>query len=270
MRPGFFLQTGIRGMEKEDALKAISKILPSSIVLFKSDFSSPRDLEQLIREINHIYRIENGVRQPIIAVDQEGGNVVRIDWLEYNPSNLFLGKYDNLNFTSYVGKLTGQELSNLGIRWNLAPVLDVLNPYNQVILERSFGDDIVKIAEHGSAYIRGLQSQGVIATAKHFPGHGGVLDDSHLILPTDRRSAGAVLGDAYPFRSAIMSGVRAVMLSHVMYASIDDELPASISPRIQKMLREDFGHGGIILTDSLDMKALADNFNFREIVQNTL
>ena len=270
MRPGFFLQTGIRGMEKEQALKAVSKILPSSIVLFKSDFSSPSDLKQLIRDLKHLYRIENGINEPLIAVDQEGGNVVRINWIDYNPSNLFLGRYDNINFTSYVGALTGQELSALGIRWNLAPVLDVLNPYNQVILERSFGDDILKIANHGAAYIKGLQSQGVVATAKHFPGHGGVIDDSHLVLPTDRRAYGAVLGDAFPFRYAIENGVKSVMLSHVLYTSLDSQYPASISPKIQALLRNDFGYGGIIITDSLDMKAITDNFDFKEIVRNTL
>ena len=270
MRPGFFLQTGIRGMEKEQALKAVSKILPSSIVLFKSDFSSPSDLQQLIRDLKHLYRIENGINEPLIAVDQEGGNVVRINWIDYNPSNLFLGRYDNINFTYYVGALTGQELSALGIRWNLAPVLDVLNPYNQVILERSFGDDILKIANHGAAYIKGLQSQGVVATAKHFPGHGGVIDDSHLVLPTDRRAHGAVLGDAFPFRYAIENGVKSVMLSHVLYTSLDSQYPASISPKIQALLRNDFGYGGIIITDSLDMKAITDNFDFKEIVRNTL
>lgn len=270
MRPGLFIQSGIRGMDREAALKQISKLLPFSIVLFKSDFSSPEDLKELIRKIRRIYSIEKSVAEPVFAVDQEGGNVVRLDWLDYNPSNLFLGEYDNINFTCYVGALAGDQLSDLGIGWNLAPVLDLLNPYNQVILERSFGSDINRVARHGSAYIRGIQSHGVHATAKHFPGHGSVMDDSHLVLPSDKRSYETIINDAYPFKIAIEAGVHSVMLSHVLYTSVDPDLPASISPTIQDILREKFGFKGLIITDSIDMKALSENFDKKEIVNHTL
>ncbi len=91
MRPGYFIQSGIRGLERDQALKVISKFLPFSIILFKKDFTSKNDLMNLIKEIKRIYRIENNVNDPVIAVDQEGGNVVRIPWLDYNPSNLFFG-----------------------------------------------------------------------------------------------------------------------------------------------------------------------------------
>ncbi len=270
MRPGLFIQSGIRGMEREEALRKISDLLPSSIVLFKSDFSSVTDLESLIKKIRHIYVIDRGVTEPVIAVDQEGGNVVRLPWLDYNPSNLFLGKLDNVNFTRYVGALTGHQLSELGIKWNLAPVLDLLNPYNQVILERSFGTDIIKVSKHGSAYIEGLQNHGVHATAKHFPGHGGVIGDSHLLLPEDKRSYETIMNDAYPFRQAVLVGVHSVMLSHVLYSSIDSNYPASISGKVHNLLRNDFKFDGLMITDSIDMRALSDNFNKEEIVKNTL
>lgn len=221
MRPGIFIQSGLRGMDREEALKKIAKLLPYSIVLFKSDFSSPEDLKELIRRVRRIYVTENGVEEPLIAVDQEGGNIVRLDWLDYSPSNLFLGEFNNTNFTSYVASLTGYQLSDLGIHWNLAPVLDLLNPYNQVILERSFGSDIMKVSDHASAYIKSLQDHGVHATAKHFPGHGSVMDDSHLVLPSDKRGFEAIINDAYPFISAIEAGVHSIMLSHVLYTSLD-------------------------------------------------
>ncbi len=270
MRPGIFIQSGLRGMDREEALKKIAKLLPYSIVLFKSDFSSPEDLKELIRRVRRIYVTENGVEEPLIAVDQEGGNIVRLDWLDYSPSNLFLGEFNNTNFTSYVASLTGYQLSDLGIHWNLAPVLDLLNPYNQVILERSFGSDIMKVSDHASAYIKSLQDHGVHATAKHFPGHGSVMDDSHLVLPSDKRGFEAIINDAYPFISAIEAGVHSIMLSHVLYTSLDPDFPASISPSIQNLLRDRFRFDGLIITDSIDMKALSDNFSRKEIVDQTL
>lgn len=270
MRPGIFIQSGLRGMDREAALKKIAKLLPFSLVLFRSDFSSQDDLKELIRRVRKIYVTENGIEEPVIAVDQEGGNVVRLDWLDYNPSNLFLGEFNNTNFTGYVASLTGYQLSDLGIHWNLAPVLDLLNPYNQVILERSFGSDIMKVSDHGTAYIKSLQDHGVHATAKHFPGHGSVMDDSHLVLPSDKRGFEAIINDAYPFISAIEAGVHSIMLSHVLYASLDPDFPASISPSIQNLLRDRFKFDGLIITDSIDMKALSDNFSRKEIVDQTL
>lgn len=270
MRPGQFIQCGIRGFEREEGLKNLSKLLPTSVALFRADYTDDEDLRNLIAQINIIYRKENGVKEPYIAVDQEGGNVVRLPWLNYSPSNYFLGRLNNLSFTEYTGMLTGYDLHSRGIRWNLAPVLDVLNSYNPVLLERSFGEDIDLIAEHGAAYIRGLQRYGVCATAKHFPGHGGVLEDSHLTLPRDSRSHDMVMNDAYPFRKAIEAGVKSIMLSHVLYESVDPDFPASLSGKMHNLLRNEFGYGGLVVTDSVDMKAVKDNFSPQEIVKQTL
>lgn len=271
MRAGSIIQSGLRGFaDLETSLKAIKKLLPFSIVFFRSDFSKEEDLKDLIKKINHLYKIEAGIDPPIIAVDQEGGNVVRMPWLDYNPSNFFTGSFNNLNFTHYVGRLTGNQLLNLGIRWNLAPVLDILNGYNQVILERSFSEKVEIVAEHGSCYIKGLQEAGVAATAKHFPGHGGVLDDSHLILPKDSRGFSAVMNDAYPFISAIESRVSSIMLSHVLYDSIDRDYPASLSENIQNLLRYKLKFNGVILTDSVDMKAVSSNYTVSEIVEKSV
>ena len=265
------IQSGIRGYpDRESALKALRKLLPYSVVFFRADFTTSEDLKALIHEINHLYKVEEGIEPPVIAVDQEGGNVVRIPWLDYSPSNYFLGNYDNEQFTRYVGNLTGHQLYEYGIRWNLAPVLDMLNSYNQVILERSYSEDVEKVALHGSYYIKGLQEAGIAATAKHFPGHGGVLEDSHLVLPKDTRLREAILNEAYPFRAAIDAGARTVMLSHVLYESLDPDYPASLSPIIQELLRKEFHFKGIMLTDAVDMKALANNFSRKEIVEHSV
>ena len=271
MRPGMLVQSGIRGYpDRDSALKALRKLLPYSVVFFRADFTTSSDLKDLVHAVNHLYRVEEGVEPPVIAVDQEGGNVVRIPWIDYSPSNYFLGNYDNPEFTRYVGNLTGHQLYDSGIRWNLAPVLDMLNSYNQVILERSYSEDVEKVASHGSAYVRGLQEAGVSATAKHFPGHGGVLEDSHLVLPRDTRNREAIMNEAYPFSKAIEAGAKTVMLSHVLYESLDSDLPASLSPIVQKMLREEFHFNGIMLTDAVDMKALANNYSRKEIVEHSV
>ena len=130
---------------------------PIKLVLVRKDFSDRKDLIELIHTIKHLYSIEKDAREPYIAVDQEGGNVVRLAFLNYNPSNAFLGNLDNLRFTEYVGSRTGYDLKDSGIDWDLAPVLDLSSPYNQVILERSFSYDPLVVAEHGKAFIRGIQ-----------------------------------------------------------------------------------------------------------------
>jgi beta-N-acetylhexosaminidase len=265
MRPGYFIQTGIIGHEREESLRLVGKLLPSTIVLLRKDFSDRKDLTELIHTIKRLYRIEKDAREPYIAVDQEGGNVVRLAFLNYNPSNAFLGNLNNLGFTEYVGSRTGYDLKDIGIDWDLAPVLDLSSPYNQVILERSFSYDPLVVAEHGKAFIRGIQKFGVAATAKHFPGHGGVLGDSHLMLPRDERSIAAIKSDMFPFKEAVKEGVASIMLSHVLYTAIDDSNPATLSPAIYNMLRKDLKFNGLAITDSLNMKAVSKDFSTEEM-----
>lgn len=267
MRPGYFIQSGLRGHDREESLKLISKLLPSSLVLVRSDFRNEEDLKDLIDSIRKIYVIENGADAPHIAVDQEGGNVVRIPWIDYNPSNFLLGEIGDLAFTKFVGSKTGYDLLQLGVRWNLAPVLDTANPYNPVILERGFSSRADLVALHGEAYIKGIQQSGVAATAKHFPGHGGVTKDSHLELPTDERPITSIRNDVSPYVTAIGAGVSAVMMSHVVYTSLDPDYPASLSGRIYNYLRKELSFDGVIITDSIEMKALSRNYSPKEIAK---
>lgn len=265
MRPGYFIQTGLIGHEREESLRLVGKLLPSTIVLVRKDFSDRKDLIELIHTIKHLYSIEKDAREPYIAVDQEGGNVVRLAFLNYNPSNAFLGNLNNIGLTEYVGSRTGYDLNSLGIDWNLAPVLDLSSPYNQVILERSFSSDPLTVAAHGSAFIRGIQSYGVAATGKHFPGHGGVLGDSHLMLPKDERGVGALKSDMFPFQAVVKEGVSSIMLSHVLYTAIDDSNPATLSPAIYDILRKELRFKGLAITDSLNMKAVSKDFTTEEM-----
>ena len=265
MRPGLFIQTGLIGHDREESLRLVGKLLPSSIVLVRKDFSDKTDLLDLIHSIKRLYKVEKDTKFPYIAVDQEGGNVVRLAFLNYNPSNAFLGNLNNIGLTEYVGSRTGYDLNSLGIDWNLAPVLDLSSPYNQVILERSFSSDPLTVAAHGSAFIRGIQSYGVAATGKHFPGHGGVLGDSHLMLPKDERGVGALKSDMFPFQEVVKEGVSSIMLSHVLYTAIDDSNPATLSPAIYDILRKELRFKGLAITDSLNMKAVSKDFTTEEM-----
>jgi beta-N-acetylhexosaminidase len=265
MRPGFFIQTGLIGHDREESLRLVGKLLPSSIVLVRKDFSDKTDLLELIHSIKRLYKVEKDTKFPYIAVDQEGGNVVRLAFLNYNPSNAFLGNLNNIGFTEYVGSRTGYDLNSLGIDWNLAPVLDLSSPYNQVILERSFSSDPLTVATHGCAFIGGIQSYGVAATGKHFPGHGGVLGDSHLMLPKDERGVGALKSDMFPFQEVVKEGVSSIMLSHVLYTAIDDSNPATLSPAIYDILRKELEFKGLAITDSLNMKAVSKDFTTEEM-----
>jgi beta-N-acetylhexosaminidase len=158
----------------------------------------------------------------------------------------------------------------MGINMNLAPVLDVWdNPQNTVIGDRSYGSDPTLVAELGVAYIQALQGQGVLATAKHFPGHGSTDEDSHLTLPIlrhDRARLNAV--ELGPFRAAIGAGVTAIMTAHVAYPLIDSDpdRPASLSPLIvSELLRGDLGFDGLVITDDLGvMRAVTDRYEAGE------
>lgn len=266
MRNGYFIQSGIKGNDIHEITKFLKKVKPSSIVLMRENFNNSEELQNIIHEIKKLYRIDLNIDEPLFAIDQEGGNVVRIRDINYIPSNYALGKVNNINLTNYAAMLTGYELNINGINWNLAPDLDILkNLGNKVMLERSFSEDALKVADHGVAYIKGITKAGIAATAKHFPGHGYVESDTHEKLPTDSREYTEIINDIYPFLMAIKNNVNSVMMSHVLFSSIDD-YPASLSSKFYSMLRNELNFNGLIITDSVNMKSISDNYKINEIV----
>ncbi|SMD31408.1 glycoside hydrolase family 3 N-terminal domain-containing protein [Picrophilus oshimae] len=269
MNYGYFIETGIPGDDIENIKKFLSKLRPMHIILMRGNFSNKRELASLISKINKFYINDLKLNRPVFSIDQEGGNVIRISDIDYLPSNYCLGFINRADISRMAGLITGSELRSIGILWNHAPVLDLLeSPKNPVILERSFGKNSKKVSKLGKSYINGLQSAGVAATAKHFPGHGGVIEDSHLTMPVDNRNINEIKTSMMPFVSAINSGVKSIMLSHVLYSSIDD-VPASLSKRINDILRRDLNFTGVSVTDSIDMKALSSNFSIREIAMRS-
>ncbi|MEN3539422.1 glycoside hydrolase family 3 protein [Microbispora sp. ZYX-F-249] len=197
----------------------------------------------------------------VVAVDEEGGSVTRLEaaggssW----PGNMALGVAGDEELTRRVARQIGRMVAAAGVTLDYAPVVDVnADPRNPVIGVRSFGSDPEEVGRHGAAWIEGLQSAGVAACAKHFPGHGDTVTDSHLALPAVRASREVIeRRDLPPFRAAIAAGVRAVMCGHLLVPAVD-ALPATLSRAVLTgLLREEMGFEGLVVTDAIEMRAVA-------------
>ena len=232
-------------------------------------------------------RLVDGLQQAspeiplLITIDQEGGIVRRLQTGTGMPGNMALGATRSTDLSYSVGNVIGRELNSLGINVNFGPDLDVnINPANPVIGVRSFGSDPKMVSDLGVAYIKGVQAAGVAATGKHFPGHGDTATDSHLGLPVvthDIETLNSV--DLVPFKAAIENGVDMIMTAHVAFPAVDDtkviskkdgtqvNLPATLSKKVlTDLLRTEMGFKGVVSTDALNMKAIADHFGAEESV----
>ncbi|MFG1707220.1 glycoside hydrolase family 3 protein [Nonomuraea sp. M3C6] len=225
--------------------------------------------ERLVRSL----RAENP--GTVIAIDEEGGTVTRLEVLAGSsfPGNRALGVADDVDLTRRVGRQIGRMLADLDITLNYAPSADVnSNPANPVIGVRSFGPAPDLVARHTVAYVNGVQGAGVAACAKHFPGHGDTVTDSHLALPTVHVSRDVLVErDLPPFRAAIGAGVRAIMSGHLLIPALDPELPATLSRTVMtELLRGELGFDGMLVTDAIEMRAVAAMFAPGEIAVRAL
>ena len=193
----------------------------------------------------------------LLAVDEEGGDVTRLHYPAGSTAvgNAVLGRLDDPSRTRAVAAGIGGELAALGIGLDLAPDVDVnSSPDNPVIGVRSFGDDPVLVSRHAAAWVEGLHSTGVAACAKHFPGHGDTVVDSHHGLPrVDVTLEVLHERELAPFRAAVAAGVGAVMTSHLIVSALDPYLPATFSPKVIGVLRDELGFSGVLVSDALDM-----------------
>ncbi|QIM19987.1 glycoside hydrolase [Phycicoccus sp. HDW14] len=193
----------------------------------------------------------------LLAVDEEGGDVTRLHYPSGSTSvgNGVLGRVDDVAVTRRAGAAVGLELAALGIGLDLAPVVDVnSSPQNPVIGVRSFGADPETVARHTTAWVHGLQSTGVAACAKHFPGHGDTVADSHHDLPRVDVPLDVLRGrEMVPFRAAVEAGVACVMTSHILVTALDPHRPATFSPTVLGLLRDELGFDGVVVSDALDM-----------------
>ncbi|WP_441250308.1 glycoside hydrolase family 3 protein [Kitasatospora sp. McL0602] len=239
-----------------------------SVALFGRNVTDPVQLAALTAAL----RSENP--DVLVAIDEEGGDVTRLEagsgssW----PGNLALGAIDDPALTRDVARELGRALAECGVNYNWAPSADVnSNPRNPVIGVRSFGADPELCARHTAAWVEGLQSVGVAACAKHFPGHGDTAVDSHLGLPVVDVDVDLLRSrDLVPFKAAIAAGAKAVMTAHIMIPALDQRLPATLSPAVlSDLLRAapadgGLGYQGLIVTDGIEMGAIADTFGMGE------
>jgi len=231
------------------------------VILFARNVDAPVQVAELVRELQEIARDAGHDLPLMVAVDQEGGRVARLraPWTLW-PSMRALGRLASEDHARRVGAALAAELRPCGIGWDMAPVVDVdTNPKNPVIGDRSLGSDPELVGRLGAALIEGLQSGGLAACAKHFPGHGDTDLDSHFELPVLTHPLPRLQEvELPPFRRAVEAGVAAVMTAHVLLPELDEGLPATLSPRILKtLLREQMNYDGVVVTDDFEMKALA-------------
>ena len=238
------------------------------VTLFARNIESPRQVARLTTDLQKLTQ-ETERRIPLfIATDQEGGWVVRLKTgATVLPGNMALGATRSSELAEQAGRVTAIELAAVGINLNFAPVMDVNNnPRNPVIDRRSFGESPDLVSRLGTAYINGLQRNGVLATAKHFPGHGDTTVDSHADLPTVGHGMERIHAvELKPFRAAIEANVAAIMTAHIVYSALDAGRPATLSRSIlTNLLREELGFDGLIITDDMEMKAIDERYQTGE------
>lgn len=222
------------------------------VCIYGENVESHEQLRALVRQIREARP------DAIIAIDEEGGDVTRLHYVDGSPypGAALLGRLDDVDATAGVGRAVALELADVGVDLNLAPVADVnSDPRNPVIGVRSFGADPALVARHVAAFTRAHEEVGVATSVKHFPGHGDTASDSHLALPVVDVALDVLRArDLPPFRAAIEAGARTVMTSHILLPQVDPSGPATFSARILgDLLRGELGFDGVIVTDALDM-----------------
>jgi beta-N-acetylhexosaminidase len=242
---------GFDGHAAPDWLKGLLAQGLGGVVLFSRNIADPVQVAALTAALR--------AEQPdlLVATDEEGGDVTRLETASGSsfPGNLALGAVDDPALTCRVGAAIGGELAAAGIDLDLAPVADVLlDPGSAIVGVRSFGSDPQLVARHVAAFVEGMQSVGIAACVKHFPGHGETVADSHLELPSSDASLEVLRERALPpFAAAVEAGARAVMTAHIRFAAFGDE-PATLNQAAIGFLRAELGFEGVVMTDALEMQ----------------
>lgn len=241
------------------------------VILFKENFDNPSQTKKMIQSLQ-----EQAEIPLMVAVDQEGGLVTRIPFIPRTPGNMALGATGNPQLAEEIGFAIGNELMHLGINVNFAPVLDInSNPDNPIIGVRSFGDQPNLVATFGVAYLKGLNRAGIISVGKHFPGHGDVDTDSHLVLPTSGKTLKQIKDfELIPFIAVIQSNIPAIMTAHIEFPNIEPKtmmskkdglpigLPATFSSKLlTDLLRDELGFQGVLFSDAMSMNAVSQHFD---------
>ncbi len=248
----------------------------AGVILFGENNESTEQTVKLIDSIQKTNATVEGRSQMLIAVDQEGATVSRLASGTQGPGNMGLGATSDESKANEIGEIIGSELSKIGYNVDFAPVVDVnSNPSNPVINVRSFSDDAEIVSKFANNYMNGLKKQNIIASLKHFPGHGDTAVDSHTGLPRIEKTYDELKeNELIPFENCINNGAEMIMTAHIQYPKIESgeyisikdgesiELPATLSKRIiTDILRKDLKFNGVVVTDAMNMKAISEHFD---------
>jgi beta-N-acetylhexosaminidase len=240
------------------------------IILFARNVEAPEQVADLAREGQSLAK-----ELPLwVSTDQEGGRVARLKspftiW----PPMLTLGRSGDEKLAERFARALAAELRAVGISLDYTPVLDILtNSKNPVIGDRALAERAEDVAKLGTVIIRTLQDEGIAACGKHFPGHGDTSTDSHHELPIVEHSPDRLERVEFlPFRAAIAAEVASIMTAHVLIPALDEERPATLSPRIiDGILKKELGYRGLVVTDDLDMKAISGKYGTAEAVVSAI
>ena len=255
---GSLLFVGIPGPTLEPATRLTLEALHAgAVILFRRNVGTPAAVAALTAQLHAL------PSRPLVAIDHEGGRVMRLGppFTQFPPAAA-IGRTGEALVAYRVGRAMALELTSVGIDMSFAPVLDVhSNPANPIIGDRAYASDPALVSEMGIAMMRGLLDGGVIPCGKHFPGHGDTERDSHVELPVVRRTREELeRTELAPFRAAIAAAIPMLMTAHVLYPALDPDHPATLSRAIlTDLLRHRLGFAGVIASDDLEMRAIADD-----------
>jgi beta-N-acetylhexosaminidase len=258
---GQLLIAGFDGHQLPVELRSLAREFDlGGVILFARNVAEPAQIAELAHDAAHV----TDPARAWVSVDQEGGRVARLtapftEW----PPMATLGRSGDPLLATRFARALARELRAVGINLDFAPVLDVhTNPKNPVIGDRALAGEAAAVARLGTAIVRALQAENVAACGKHFPGHGDTATDSHLELPVVELPPEELRDREFlPFKAAIDAGVASIMTAHVLVPAFDEERPATLSKRIiTDLLREELGFEGVIISDDLEMKAIAAHY----------
>ncbi len=269
--PGQCMVVGFEGTTiPEDLATQIRGGHVGGVILFSRNIETPTQLRALVDGLHELAPADAPL---LLGIDQEGGRVqrMRAPWTEWPPMRTF-GDAGDLDLITQMGRALARELVREGFNLNFAPCVDVdSNPENPVIGDRSFASDSVTVGACAAAMIEGMQSGGVAACAKHLPGHGDTDMDSHLDLPRIAHGLERLRRvELPPFAAAAKAGVASMMTAHVLFSAIDDKRPATMSPDVLQLVRQEVGFSGLLFTDDLEMGAVAKHFSVQERTEQPL
>ena len=262
----------LTGTEVDERTAALIREAPlGGFIFFPYNVRSAEQTAMLTAELSRQTAAASGGIKPLICVDQEGGRVVTLQFEPalLPPSAAQIAAQNQPRITGTTAEELGRRLLELGVTMNLAPVADVYpTPDRSIIGDRSFGGDPEVVSEHVVAYLDGMRRAGVVSAVKHFPGHGITTVDSHGRLPVVTDSLTVIRErDLVPFARAVAGGAPVVMAAHILYQAVDPRYPATVSEvLLHRLLREELGFNGLIMTDAIEMHALSRTYSQEELI----